>query len=63
MSKTTNKCTYEIDNKGTYCGKQGLPGLLRGEGRCRYHWALMNWGKDWADKVAKETPLNAPTQT
>ncbi len=47
----TTKLTTK--NPCTICGKPGLTGLKRGQGKCQYHWNAGVWGKDWADKVAQ----------
>ncbi len=33
------------------CGQLSIPGLVRGHGKCQYHWNAGVWGKEWADKV------------
>lgn len=38
-------------NPCTICGKPGIPGLIRGAGKCQYHWAVGVWGKEYADSV------------
>jgi len=40
-------------NPCTICGKPGIPGLLRGQGKCQEHWTAGVWGQAWADKVHK----------
>lgn len=42
---TKNPCTI------TNCGKPGIPGLLKGAGKCQYHYNVGQFGKDWADEV------------
>jgi len=44
--KTNNPCTI--------CGAPGIPGLLRGSGKCQYHYNIGQFGKEWADKVRDE---------
>lgn len=46
MSAKYNPCTL--------CGKPGIPGLIRGSGKCQYHWNAGTFGKAWADKCAAE---------
>lgn len=41
MSKVNNACTL--------CGKPGIPGLIRGAGKCQYHWNLGVYGPEAAD--------------
>lgn len=36
----------------TLCGRPSIPGLLRGAGKCQYHYNVGQFGKDWADKCA-----------
>lgn len=33
------------------CGKESIPGLLRGNGKCQYHYNVGQFGRAWADKV------------
>jgi hypothetical protein len=44
------------NNPCTICGKPGIPGLYRDNGKCQYHWKVGVWGKTWADKV---NPMNS----
>lgn len=37
-------------NPCTVCGKPGIPGLLKGCGKCQYHYNVGQFGKDWADR-------------
>lgn len=39
------------NNKCAICGKDGIPGLPRGAGRCQYHYNVAAFGKEWANKV------------
>jgi hypothetical protein len=32
------------------CSLRSIPGLVRGQGLCPYHWAEANWGKAWAER-------------
>lgn len=48
-SKTNNPCTE--------CGKPGIPGLIKGAGKCQYHWNAGVWGKQWADEVERRKAL------
>lgn len=43
----------------TICGKRSIPGLIRGQGKCQYHWDAGAFGKKWADKVHKESGMAA----
>lgn len=36
------------------CGKESIPGLKRGHGKCQYHWNAGVWGKEWADRCERE---------
>lgn len=36
------------------CNELSIPNLARGHGKCRYHWAELIWGKDWADKMQRD---------
>lgn len=36
------------------CGRPSIPGLNRG--MCRYHWAKLNWGEDWAADCVPDHP-------
>jgi len=38
--------------KCTLCEKKSIPGLLKGNGKCQYHWNVGAFGKEWADKIA-----------
>ena len=40
-----------VKNPCTICGKPGIPGLIRGAGKCQYHWNAGVWGKEYADRV------------
>jgi hypothetical protein len=49
--------------KCTLCDKPSIPGLVRGRGKCQYHWNVGVWGKEWADEVQKrETTHNQQTK-
>ena len=39
------------DNPCTICGKSGIPGLIKGCGKCQYHWNVGVYGQEWADKI------------
>ena len=41
-------------NPCTICGEPGIPGLIRGAGKCQYHWNAGVWGKEYADRVKGE---------
>lgn len=38
------------NNQCTICGKPGIPGLIRGAGKCQYHWNVGAYGQEWADE-------------
>ena len=42
------------DGKGKqkcqHCQHKSVKGLIRGEGLCPYHWAVYQWGQEWADR-------------
>jgi len=40
-----------VKNPCTICGEPGIPGLIRGAGKCQYHWNAGVWGKEYADRV------------
>ena len=40
-----------VKNPCTICGEPGIPGLIRGAGKCQYHWNAGVWGKAYADSV------------
>ena len=40
-----------VKNPCTICGEPGIPGLIRGAGKCPYHWAAGVWGKEYADRL------------
>lgn len=46
-------------NPCTKCGKPGIPGLVKGQGKCQYHWNVGAYGQAWANKVRAES---VPTQ-
>ena len=48
---TPYKGSLAKNNPCTICGKPGIPGLIRGAGKCQYHWAAGVWGKAYADSV------------
>lgn len=35
-------------------GKDSIPGLIRGHGKCQYHYDVGQFGKDWADHCERE---------
>lgn len=37
----------------TECGKPSIPGLIKGKGKCAYHWNVGVWGKPWAEKIKR----------
>lgn len=43
MAAKTQSCTL--------CKERSIPGLIRGAGKCQYHWNLALWGKAWADAI------------
>jgi hypothetical protein len=52
--------------KCTHCVHQSISGLVKGHGKCPFHWAAGNWGNEWASKqypthpnaVSREAPSN-----
>lgn len=42
------------NNPCTQCGKPGIPGLIRGAGKCQYHWNVGSFGQEWADLIEQE---------
>jgi hypothetical protein len=40
--------------KCTECNKDSIPGLIKGKGKCEYHWTLGVWGKEWANKTLEK---------
>ena len=40
-----------VKNPCTICGEPGIPGLIRGAGKCPYHWAAGVCGKEYADRL------------
>ena len=54
MPTTPNKgprAKSRVKNPCTICGEPGIPGLIRGAGKCQYHWNAGVWGKEYADRV------------
>lgn len=48
------RVTRKDNNKCTICGGKGIPGLIRGAGKCQYHWDLECYGREWVDKCHPE---------
>ena len=48
---TPYKGSLAKNNPCTICGKPGIPGIIRGAGKCQYHWAAGVWGKAYADSL------------
>lgn len=40
----------------TLCEAKSIPGLIRGAGKCAYHWAELHWGTKWAAKCHPDHP-------
>lgn len=40
-----------VKNPCTICGEPGIPGIIRGAGKCQYHWNAGVWGEEYADRV------------
>ena len=40
--------------KCTDCEKDSIKGMTFGNGKCQYHWNIIAFGKEWADKVKKD---------
>lgn len=38
----------------TKCGKPSIPGLIRGAGKCQFHWNEGVWGTAWALKCEED---------
>ena len=38
----------------TKCGKRSIPGLIRGAGKCQFHWNEGVWGAEWALKCEED---------
>jgi hypothetical protein len=47
-----------MKKKCSHCGEPSLKGLKKGVALCRYHYAVLVWGKEWADRVIKEEKSN-----
>jgi hypothetical protein len=45
-----------MKNKCTFCGDISLFGLVRGQGKCAWHWTAIVWGKNWAIKCHGQEP-------
>lgn len=35
------------------CGDDSVPGLIRGHGKCQYHWDVGAFGQQWADECRR----------
>ena len=46
-----------VSQSCTLCRKPSLPGLVRGAGKCLYHWSAGVWGKAWADELEHRRSL------
>ena len=53
---TTATKTRKSRQVCTECGEPSISGLVRGKGKCQYHWNAGVWGKEWADKCRTESP-------
>ena len=40
----------------TLCGYRSIAGLMKGNGKCPFHWAKGNWGLNWASKCHPDHP-------
>lgn len=38
----------------TICGERSIPGLIRGAGKCQYHYNLKQFGQEAADRARAE---------
>ena len=47
--RTNNLCTI--------CGADGIPGLIKGAGKCQYHWDLGAFSKEAADSARRRQIL------
>lgn len=45
------------------CGKDSIPGLRAGHGKCQYHWNAGVWGKKWADECEQRKEVSSHDQT
>lgn len=45
-----------IKKKCRHCEKPSIPGLIKSVGLCQYHYNVLMFGKEWADRC-----LNART--
>ena len=43
-----------MPQKCTKCDKQSIPGLIKGAGKCQFHWNEGLYGKEWAEKCEKD---------
>ena len=41
--------------KCTKCESPSIPGLVNGQGKCPFHWA-MQWGLEWASRCHPNHP-------
>ena len=48
-----------MNNPCTICGAPGIPGLVQGAGKCRYHWNVEQYGEAWANHVRNQKPIPA----
>lgn len=44
----------DLDGRGRQlckkCHHRSIAGMVKGEGRCPFHWAAHVWGLEWASK-------------
>ena len=55
-----NRAKYDTPNLCTLCSAISVPGLLRGAGKCQYHWVAGVWGKEYADRLVAEGVILKP---
>ena len=42
--------------KCTLCGYKSHAGIKNGHGKCPFHWAVGQWGEEWASKCYPKHP-------
>ena len=47
VRRTNNPCTK--------CGEPGIPAIVKGAGKCSYHWTVGVWGRVWADECVRRS--------
>ena len=49
--------------KCTLCNAPSIKGLIKGAGKCQWHWALGNWGIEWASQLYPKHLHAVPPKT